>query len=70
MDEEKRWDELFANTPQEFFDRMANDIRAQYDAGLTTDLVDADFEDPPTPSAVDTHYTDAAQLAQWRQERG
>ncbi len=25
---------------------------------------------PPTLSTVDAHYTDAAQLAAWRQERG
>lgn len=25
---------------------------------------------PPTPPPVDARYTDAAQLAQWRQERG
>ena len=70
MDDDKRWDELFAKTPEAFWDRMANDIRALYDAGLITDLVDADFDDPPTPPTSDQHYTDAAQLRTWRQERG
>jgi len=30
---------------------------------------EADELDRPTLSAIDTHYTDCAQLAQWRRER-
>lgn len=33
-------------------------------------IVLAKLATPPTLSAVDAHYTDAAQLAAWRQERG
>ena len=33
------------------------------------DIYDEVYSDRPTPSAIDTHYTDCAQLAQWRRER-
>lgn len=36
----------------------------------TVQPVVVEINDPPTPPTIDAHYTDAAQLAAWRQERG